>query len=102
MASVGIRAAWRRRRSRARRCALRWRWPGACAFVRFGGDHAIEIDQQNQAAVGRDGGAGEKFDAAEIFAEVLDDDFVFAEDFFDDQANLTIVRRWPRPCGSNH
>ena len=45
---------------------------------------AIQIDQQNQAAVGRDGGAGEKLDAAQIIAEILDDDFVLAENFFDD------------------
>ena len=62
------------------------------ALVRFGGDHAVEIDQQDQAAVGRDGGAGEKFHAAEIFAEILDDDFVFAEDFFDDNADLRFRR----------
>ena len=57
----------------------------------FGGDHAIQIDQQNQAAVGSDGGAGEKFHAAQIFAEILDDDFVLAENFFDDEADLAIA-----------
>ena len=49
---------------------------------------AIQINQENQAAVGRDGGAGEKFHAAQIIAEVLDDDFVFAQNFFDDHAHL--------------
>src|SRR6266849_6218177 len=44
------------------------------AFAGFGGHHAIQIDEKNQAAIGSDGGAGEKFLAAEIFAEILDDD----------------------------
>ena len=61
------------------------------AFVGLGGDHAVEIDEQNQAAVGRDGRAGEEFYAAQVFAEVLDNDFVFAEDFFDDQADLAVA-----------
>ena len=61
------------------------------AFARFSGDHAIQIEQKNQAPVRSDSGAGEKFYAAEIFAEALDHDFVFAENFFDDDANLTIV-----------
>ena len=61
------------------------------AFVRFGRHHAIEIDQQNQAAVGSDRCAGKEFYAAKIFAEALDDDFVFAEDFFDDEADLAIA-----------
>src|SRR5262249_49601811 len=55
---------------------------------RFGGDHAIEINQQNQTAVGRDGGAREKLYATEIFAEIFDDDFVLAENIFDDEPNL--------------
>ena len=58
---------------------------GSVAIMRF------KIEQQNQAAIGSDGGTGEKFYAAEIFAEALDNDFVFAENFFDDQANLAIV-----------
>ena len=45
----------------------------------------------NQAAIGSDSGTGEKFYAAEVFAEAFDYDFVFAENFFDDQADLTIV-----------
>src|SRR3989440_4211594 len=61
------------------------------AFVWFRRNHAIQIDQQNQAAVGSNSCAGEKFYAAQIFTEALDNDFVFAEDFFDDQADLAIV-----------
>src|SRR5882762_6977395 len=68
---------------------------GACleraAFAWFGGNHAIQIDQENQAAVGSDSCAGEEFYAAQIFTEALDNDFVFAEDLFDDQADLAIV-----------
>src|SRR6202789_2596994 len=65
-----------------RRCGQR----GAFGGVRCG--EAIQIDQENQAAVGRDGRAGEQFHAAEIIAEVLDDNFVFAENFFNDHADL--------------
>src|SRR5713226_5585946 len=63
----------------------------AAAFAGFGGDHAIQIDQENQAAVRRDGCAGEELDAAQVLAEVLDDDFIFADDFLDDQADLAIA-----------
>src|SRR5579883_1372933 len=67
------------------------------AFVWFRGDHAVEIDQENQAAIGSDGGAWEELHPAEIFAEVFDDDFVFAEDFFHDHADLAIAG-----IGDNH
>ena len=52
------------------------------------GSETIQINQENQAAIGRDGGAGEKFHAAQIVAEVLDDDFVFTQNFFDDDTHL--------------
>src|SRR6267142_3581968 len=61
------------------------------ALVWFAGDHTIQVDQENQAAVGSNRGAGKKFYAAQIFAEILDYDFIFAEDFLDDQADLTIA-----------
>src|ERR1700722_13743262 len=57
----------------------------------LGGDETIQIDEKNQAAVGSDRGAGENLHAAEIFAETLDDDFVFAEDFFDDYADFSVA-----------
>src|SRR5256885_744554 len=60
------------------------------AFARFGGHHAIQIDEENQAAVGSDGRSGKKFYAAKIFTEILDDNFVFADDFFDDESDLAI------------
>ena len=41
---------------------------------------------------GRDRRAGKEFYAAQIFAEILDDDFVFAENFFHDKANLAVAR----------
>src|SRR5208337_1754587 len=59
-------------------------------FVGLGGDHTIQVDEQDEAAIRSDGGAGEELHAAEIFAKIFDYDFVFAEDFFDDEANLTI------------
>src|SRR5467141_2420935 len=68
-------------------CGRRGRLQSA-AFAGFGGHHAIQVDQENQAAVGRDGCAREELDAAQILAEVLDDDFVLADDFLDDQADL--------------
>src|SRR5271170_4379989 len=58
------------------------------AFSGVRGREAIQIDQENQAAIGRDGCAGKEFHAAEIVTEILDDDFVLAEDFFDDDAHL--------------
>ena len=61
------------------------------ALVGLRCDHTIEIDEQDQAAVRSDGRAWEKFYAAEILAEILDDDFVFAEDFFDDETDLAIA-----------
>src|SRR5947207_1040879 len=61
------------------------------AFIWFRRNDAIQIDQQNQAAVGSNSCAGEKFYAAQIFTEAFDNDFVLAEDFFDDQADLAIV-----------
>src|SRR6266446_951941 len=74
----------------------RGRLQGA-AFAGFGGHHAIQVDQENQPAVGRDGCAGEELDATQILAEVLDDDFVLAEDFLDNQADLAIAG-----VGHNH
>ena len=60
-------------------------------LVRFGRDHAVQVDQQNQATVGRDRRARKKFYATKVFAEALDDDFVLAQNFFDDEANLAVV-----------
>src|SRR5262249_8144131 len=87
----GDRAACNRFRARSEDA----RGAGGClqraAFVGFGGNHAIEIDQENQAAVRRDGRAGEEFYATEIFAKILDDDFILAENFFDDEADLAVA-----------
>src|SRR5271155_878984 len=58
------------------------------AFGGVRGGEAIQINQENQAAIGRDSGSGEKFYAAEIIAEVLDYDFVLTENFFDYHAHL--------------
>src|SRR4029077_19373108 len=58
------------------------------SFAGLGGHHAIQVDQENQAAIRCDGGAGEELDAAQVFTEVFDDDFVLAEDFLDHQADL--------------
>ena len=68
-----------------------WRCLQCAALVWFGGNHAVQINEQNQASVRGDGRAGEKFYAAQVFAEALDYDFVFADNFFDNQANLTVV-----------
>src|SRR5215469_3576517 len=61
------------------------------ALAGVSGDHAVKVDEQNEAAIGSDGGAGEEFHAAEIFAKVFDHDFVFAENFLNDDANLAIA-----------
>src|SRR5215467_4581797 len=63
----------------------------------FRGDHAIQVDEQNQAAVWRNRCAREKFDAAQIFPEVLDNDFVFAKDFLNHQTDLMVAS-----IGHNH
>src|SRR5271154_208157 len=60
-------------------------------FGGLGGDHAVQIDEQNQAAIGCNGGAGKDFYATEIFAEALDNDFVFADDFFDDETDFAVA-----------
>src|SRR6266852_4548471 len=70
-------AASDRGRARGEDARSRWRRLQAPALAGFGGDHAIQVDQENQAAVVRDGCAGEVLDAAQILAEILDDDFVF-------------------------
>ena len=62
---AGNRAASDGRRNLARRRERRWRWPGGRRSFGSDGDHAVEIDQQNQAAIGRDGGAGEELHAAQ-------------------------------------
>ena len=54
----------------------------------FAHDEAVDIDQQNQAAVGRNGGAGKQLDLAQIFAQILDDDFILAQNFFHHHAHL--------------
>src|SRR5215472_8555854 len=60
------------------------------AICRFRSDHAVQVNQQNQAAVRCNSCTGEKLYAAEIFAQVLDYDFVFADNFFNDQADLMV------------
>src|SRR6266480_481381 len=61
------------------------------ALVGLSGNHTIEIDQQDEAAIRGNGGAGEKFYAAEVLAKIFDDDFVFAEDLFDYEPDLAIA-----------
>src|SRR6266478_7181890 len=78
-------------RARGEDARGRWRRLQAAALAGFGGDHAIQVDQENQAAVGCDGCAGAELDAAQILAEVLDDNFVLADDFLDNQADLAIA-----------
>ena len=56
------------------------------SFGGFGRNEAIQIDQQNQAAVGCDRGSWEELHAAQVFAEIFDDDFIFAEDVLDDDS----------------
>src|SRR5580704_6005110 len=58
------------------------------AFGGVRGSETIQINQQDEAASGRDGGAGEEFLAAEITAEILKAGSVFAENFFNDYAHL--------------
>src|SRR5579859_1144170 len=64
------------------------------AFVRLRRHHAVQIDQQDQAAIGGDRGSRKELYSPEIFAQVLDNDFIFAEHFFNHHADLPI----PRVC----
>src|SRR5256714_1336807 len=70
------------------------RGTGACLYrpvlAWFGRYHAVQVDQKNKAAIRRDGRARKEFHAAQVFAQVLDDDLVLAEDFFHDQADLPV------------
>ena len=54
----------------------------------FAHDQPVQINQQDEAAIGRDGGAGEQLDVAHVLAQVLDHDLVFADYFFHDDADL--------------
>src|SRR3984893_6262308 len=83
--------------SRSEEARRRGRCLQGTAFVWFGSHHAIQVDQENQAAVRSDRRAGEKLDAAQVLAEIFDDDFIFAENFLDDQADLSIAG-----IGDNH
>src|SRR5581483_1987611 len=49
---------------------------------------SVQVDQHDQAAVRRNRHAREELHVAQIFAEILDDDFVLAQNFFDDNSNL--------------
>ena len=55
---------------------------------RVRGDEAVQIDQENQAAVRCNRGARKSFTAPEIVAQILDDDFILAEDFLDNDAHM--------------
>src|SRR6266481_705926 len=61
-------------------------------FAWFCRDHAVQVNQQDEAAIGRDRGAGEEFHLAKVFAQVLDNNFVFADNFFNDESNLPVSR----------
>src|SRR6266849_1201235 len=75
-----------RNRRRARRKDSRCTGAGLYgpAIARFCRNHTVQVDQQNKAAVRCDSRAREEFHPAQIFAQILDNDFVFAENFFHD------------------
>src|SRR5712664_3520300 len=60
------------------------------ALARFCCHHAVQIDQQYKAAIGRNRRTREEFYPAKVFAQVLDNDFVLAENVFHDEANLPV------------
>src|ERR1700732_110542 len=51
-------------------------------------NESIQVNEQDQASIRCKRGAGEEFDAPQIIAQVLDNDFVLAQHFFDYYANL--------------
>src|SRR6266566_1663639 len=75
----------RSRRKYSRSAGARLYWP---ALARFCCHHAVQIDQQNKAAIGRNRRTREEFYPAKVLAQVLDNDFVLAQNFFHDEANL--------------
>src|SRR5712664_2207428 len=81
-----------RNRCRARRKDSRGAGAGLYrpALARLGGHHAVQVDQQNEAAIGGNRRTGEEFYPAKVFAQVLDNDFILAENLFHDQANLAV------------
>src|SRR5437588_6870066 len=56
-------------------------------FCRY---HAGQIDQDDDAAIRRDGTPRKEFHPPQVFAQALDDDFVLAENFFHDEADLPV------------
>jgi len=65
----------------------------ACRVRRsFGSLATMRFSRSGElSCVGSDRCAGKKLYATKIFAEIFDYDFVFAEDFLDDQTDLTIA-----------
>src|SRR5258708_13742970 len=53
----------------------------------FSGHQTVDVNQQDQAAVGRDGRSGKHFQIAQILAQTLDDDFVFADHILNDYSH---------------
>src|SRR5713226_9598470 len=81
-----------RNRCRARRKDSRGAGAGLYrpTLARFCRHHAVQVDQQNEAAIGSNRRTGEEFYTAKVFAQVLDNDFVLAENVFHDEANLPV------------
>ena len=52
--------------------------------------HAVQVDQQNEAAIGRNRRTREEFHAAQVFTQVFDNDFVLAKNFFHDETDLPV------------
>src|SRR5882672_4449315 len=53
-------------------------------FRRVRGGQPVHVNQEDETAIGRNGGAREKFYAAQILAQVLDHHFVLAQNLLDD------------------
>src|SRR6266403_1455406 len=60
-------------------------------LARFRSYHAVQVDQKDQTAIGSNGRSRKKFYAAEVLAQVLDHDFVFANHFFHNEADLPVA-----------
>ena len=56
-------------------------------FDRLASNEAAHVNEQDQAAIGSDRSSGKELDVAEIFAQVLNDDFVFANDLVNEHAD---------------
>ena len=53
--------------------------------------HAVQVNQQNEAAIGRDRRTRKEFYPAQVLPQVLDNDFVFTDNLLNNEADLPVT-----------